>query len=213
MLGAVVAAAIAVAGATTAQTATAHPPRMSLDARDQAQARGVLVRPADLGSGWKVDPTFRFLQPMGAPCAGFDPDLSALTVTGRSATRVIDRVGQHGEQDVVVAAFVFASAREARQMQATAAIPYAKRCLRPGGAGGPIIRSVTRIARVTKADDEVGWRFRLEPGSGAGSSFVEYVFLRTRSFWVSVTLVSSGRPVPGTLERRALAAVALRMAR
>jgi hypothetical protein len=117
----VLAAALAAAGATLAATRDPHAEQLRLNATDVALAKHALVRLKDLAPGWKGG-VYR-ASDSDSPCARFDPDLSAFTITGRADSK-FSRDGA----DILSHVEVYASRRQAREDFRLGAKPPLARC-------------------------------------------------------------------------------------
>jgi hypothetical protein len=96
-------AAVLVLAAALAGTAAAarnpKDPREAFTAADRAWARRVLLKPADLPSGWRSVGRGR---PAYFHCATFDPDLSDLVVTGKERSHDLSGDGATAVSETTV---------------------------------------------------------------------------------------------------------------
>ena len=190
---------------------TSRDPRIALDRQGQAKARALLVRPADVGRGWRSDPVYRVSSQLSPVCPGYSPDLSRLVVKGRADSKVFRFVGTGSEEDVTAAVFVLASTRQAQQMHVLTGVLFGRHCLHVGTAPGGKIDVVAPLRLPSSKAHEVGWRVRLVRTSAPKLLYADYVFLQAKTAVVAAFFVSTDRPFPAAVERHALQVLGTRM--
>jgi hypothetical protein len=110
-------------GATAALAADPHAERVRLNAADVARAKRAVVHAADLSGAWTGGPVRSSTGT--SRCAGFDPDFSAFTITGR-ADSAFSRSGGSG---VYAHAELYPSHAQARADFLLGAKPAIAHCL------------------------------------------------------------------------------------
>jgi hypothetical protein len=103
-------------------------PRHSFKAADQARARSIVLRPADVGRGYiETTPSTPDPEHAGPRCRG-KPDESDLTLTGKAVTGLISRRGQD-LPDFYSGALIFLNAAQAKGAFQRGLRPTLARCL------------------------------------------------------------------------------------
>jgi hypothetical protein len=172
-----------------AATAAARDPRLEqvrLNAADNALAKRIVLKPGDVGAGWRKVRVPDSDEPLR--CPGFNPDLSRFTVTGKAKTAFTQPTGA----SIASAVEVYESGADAVGDFKTAAKPALARCMklmleREFGAAGVPVR--VRSARVVRAPS-VGDRriaYRVIAGLSAGGA--------TLNLYFDVVVLQKGRSI------------------
>jgi len=214
LLLAVLAALVVVAPAAALPTAR-HDPQKRLNARDQAKARSLLLRQADLGSGW-TSTAAPATRGGNLSCAGFDPDLSDLVETGDAQSRVF----AHGIGTTVFStATVYADARTAEASWQRVIRPALVRCLSTllegSSPGGVEIKTLSsgRLAFAHVAPRSAAFRIAVEVKAFGVATriYVDLFALGSGRLESGVFLVSIRQPLTPSFERRLARSLAHRL--
>jgi hypothetical protein len=206
-------AAVAVVASAPAAAGDGHRERERLTARDMSLASTVALRPADVSAAWRSTPV-----PAGSGdtrCAGFDPDFSHLTITGKARTAFANANGE----SIVSLVEVYASKRQAVEDYTLGAKPAVARCLRTTleravPAGGVTLRVRSSRMQPLAGVGDRSAAFRLVADVSAGSVAVPIyldalVFQRGRT--VTALLFTSVRTrLPGQLKLATTVAARMR---
>ena len=201
-------AALVLAGVATA--ASTDPVERHTKA-DQARARAVMLRAADLGPGWKSVPVNENVQ-----CRAFHPDESDLIETGE-ANRIFDAGGAR----VGSSATVFKTRAQAAASWKRTVKPAALNCALEGlreslPVGATVrVRTLSRFSFPRVAPRTAGLRLVARVGDvlqGTNVHMDVVVLGRARTL-AALLVVSVGAPVPPAVERRLAGLMASRMAR
>lgn len=217
----VVTLAVAVLVAPLVASAADGEPRKALTKQGQAIARSVLLRRADLGSGFAPVPRQKNQHlPKGARCGPLDE--SDLTVTGDAASPDFRFAANAAFVTVGSTAQVYRTLREANASWGRGTSAQTARCLadivRLSAAAGEKISVVSakRVPFPALSPKAVAYRLVLDVtlrGTQRVRAFVDAVILQHGRVQTGVLFTSFGRPVRDT-DRVALASVvAARMAK
>jgi hypothetical protein len=145
-----------------ATTAAARDPRLEqlrLNAADNALAKRIALKAADVGAGWRKTRVPDSNEPLR--CPGFNPDLSRFTVTGQAKTAFTRPTGA----SIASAVEVYESRADAAGDFKTAATPALARCLRVmlqrefAAAGVPLhVRSARVVPAPRVGDRRIAYR-------------------------------------------------------
>lgn len=148
---AVVAVLVALAVAASAAARNPHDPQEKLNAADNATARSIVIRKADLVGTWKAS---KPAPDSDKPCKTFDPDLSDLTITGKADSQDFSRadgvlISSHAD--------VFETAEQLRtgfdRFNKPKIIPCVDAAFREGAKGATVKTLVGRRAPVPRYGD------------------------------------------------------------
>ena len=198
---------LAVALSATAVAGATRDPRdeqIRLTAADNALAKRIALRAADLGGGWRrLGVTQSDEEPLR--CTRFNPDLSAFTITGRAATALSRSAGSSAASTVDV----FKSRADAIGDFRATAKPEVARCLREvledqmaeQGGGVFTLRVLSsKVVRAPKVGDRrIAYRLLAQLGAqGVGIPvYLDIVgFQRGRSI-AALFFTGVSRPIAG----------------
>lgn len=190
--------------------ATSGDPVIRLEAADQAQVKQGVLGPHDFPSEWRYHPIALRGVSIDATCSGLGADLSTLVITGQTGSRGTRSYGSFSRQDVVTEAFLFASPRQARMIQARLPTAFMRRCLGRAGSQdghGGHIDSVSRLELKAHGVDVRAYRVIVT--AGKRSTWGDYLFLQAHRTWVTIFYIST--PQPPAREEQFLQAVAARI--
>jgi hypothetical protein len=209
----VFATALAVALASVAAVHAAwspRDPRERLTPADQRLAYAAVLRRSDLVAAWRKVPD-PYTGKRTNSCGGFNPDLTAFTVSGQADSYFTNGMGGA----IMSAVDVFATRRDARSVFRTTAKPALMRCFTEGSNDSSDSRiTSTRVAseRVPGAERATGYRLQgwMQGRAGRLTMHMHAVlFLKGRS--IGVLFVSTaGAPLSDRLELAGLVARRMR---
>ena len=203
------------AALAAAATAVARDPRLEqvrLNAADNALARKVTLRQADVGRTWRKTPLPDSNQQL--TCPGFSPNLSRFTITGKAQSAFARATGA----SIVSAVEVYESRADAVGDFRAAAVPAVARCLRYAlerqfsASAVPIRVRSARVVRAPRVGDRrIGYRViaGLEGGAQQLNIYVDVVVAQRGRSIVALFFTAVQQPLPG--QARIAAAVASRM--
>jgi hypothetical protein len=203
LLLAVVLTAVAAAGAVR----DPRDEQIRLNAADNALAKRIALRAADLGRGWrKLAVTQSDDEPLR--CTSFNPDLSAFTITGKAASAHSRSTGSSAASTVEV----YKSRADAIGDFRAAAKPQVARCLREvledqmADQGGGLFTLRVQSSKVVPApkvgDRRIAYRLVAELGAqGVGiPAYLDILgFQRGRSI-AALFFTGVSRPIAGRAE-------------